>query len=227
MTLMANIKIPLPPLNIQQEIVVACEVVDEAVRQAQATIDHETKEIEDRFLAAQSQATKKIRLSDSIFELSIGKRVLKSEINEIGEGCPVYSANVFEPFGFTTKTLLTDFSMPSVLWGIDGDWMVNCLDSGVSFYPTDHCGILRVKTDEIEPEYIAWALRQEGARVNFTRSYRASIDRVSGLTLDLPPQEIQMQLVQELKESKHKITEAQRIIDNAPAQKQAILKQYL
>lgn len=81
------------------------------------------------------------RLSDkNYFDLSIGNRVLSDEVVENGS-IPIYSANVFEEFGKIDKQNITDFSMPSILWGIDGDWMVNILPANKPFYPTDHCGV--------------------------------------------------------------------------------------
>jgi hypothetical protein len=79
------------------------------------------------------------------FELSTGKRVLKEDINNNGIGVPVYSANVFEPFGSIDKELISDFSVSSVLWGIDGDWLVNYVSENEPFYPTDYCGVLEQK----------------------------------------------------------------------------------
>ena len=98
---------------------------------------------------------------------------------------PVYSANVAAPFGFI-KLLITDFSAPSVLWGIDGDWMTSYLPSDMPFYPTDHCGVLRCKTSEVNPRYLAHLLEVEGGKMGFSRSYRASIDRVQGITFTVP-----------------------------------------
>lgn len=65
------------------------------------------------------------KLSDSTkFSISIGRRVLKRDIKDDGK-YPVYSANVFKPFGYTDSLLFNDFNLSSVLWGIDGDWMTN------------------------------------------------------------------------------------------------------
>jgi len=57
--------------------------------------------------------------------------------------------------------LIKNFDTPSVLWGIDGDWMVNCLPAGIAFYPTDHCGVLRVKNGAMNERYLAYVLRKE------------------------------------------------------------------
>ncbi|MBN1637556.1 MAG: N-6 DNA methylase, partial [Ignavibacteriales bacterium] len=154
----SGLLIPLPPLNIQQKIVQECEIIVKQSEQARKAVDEVKKEIENEFNSAFNQASKILRLSDSrIFDLSIGKRVLQKEIEQ-SEGIPVYSANVFEPFGFIKKELLKDFSKSSVIWGIDGDWMVNYMPANKPFYPTDHCGVVRVKNDVVHPRYLAWVL---------------------------------------------------------------------
>ena len=85
------------------------------------------------------------KLNDkSRFTLSIGNRVLSSEVDDTGS-IPIFSANVYEEFGKINKQNITDFSSPSVIWGIDGDWMVNYIDKNHPFYPTDHCGVLRMQ----------------------------------------------------------------------------------
>ena len=131
------------------------------------------------------------------FELSIGNRVLSSDIVEDGT-IPVYSANVFEEFGRINKKLLTDFSIPSIIWGIDGDWMVNYIPEGKEFYPTDHCGVLRVKTDKILPLYMLYALKSEGDSERFSRSNRASIQKISTLRIQIPSLDIQKEIVENL-----------------------------
>ena len=128
----------------------------------------------------------RLSLSDTEkFSVAIGKRVLDKELVSDGS-IPVYSANVTAPFGFIDKLLITDFSAPSVLWGIDGDWMTSYLPSDMPFYPTDHCGVLRCKTSEVNPRYLAHLLEVEGGKMGFSRSYRASIDRVQGITFTFP-----------------------------------------
>ena len=136
------------------------------------------------------------KLSSADFDISIGDRVLSTEIVDDGE-IPVYSANVFESFGRINKRNLKDFSKPSVIWGIDGDWMVNFIPANVPFYPTDHCGVLRVNTDEILPEYLAFVLRVEGEFEKFSRANRASIQRIKSLRVQIPPLDVQKKIVDE------------------------------
>lgn len=138
-----------------------------------------------------------LRLDDKkSFKVSIGKRVLSSEISK-DNGIPVYSANVTQPFGYINKTLLDDFSEPSVLWGIDGDWMVNYIEENTPFYPTDHCGYLRVTSDDVIPYYVSLVLGIIGFNYGFSRTYRASIDRIKEVEIPVPPLDVQKVIVKE------------------------------
>ena len=128
------------------------------------------------------------------FSIIIGKRVLSTEITQ-GEGIPVFSANVTEPFGHINKNLMEDYSNPSILWGIDGDWMVNYIPQDTPFYPTDHCGVLRVLDKELSPYYVSLILYIVGKLYGFSRSYRASIDRIEEVEIPIPPEEIQRSIV--------------------------------
>ena len=152
-------------------------------------------------------------LSDKMFEISIGDRVLSTDITEDGK-IPVYSANVFEVFGHIDKQNIENFGCDSVIWGIDGDWMVNCIPAGTPFYPTDHCGVLRIKNDEIIPKYMAIALQVEGTYERFSRSNRASTQRVKKLTLQIPDKKTQAQVVAIIDDIDAKISKEEVTIES-------------
>jgi type I restriction-modification system DNA methylase subunit len=220
--------IPLPPKEIQEKIVTECEAIDQEVKQAQKTIDKANKEIEALFNDADAKANKTLKLSNSdIFKISIGKRVIASEIEQTENGIAVYSANVFEPFGYINKDLLKDFNNPSVIWGIDGDWMVNYIKENNPFYPTDHCGVLRVNGNEVNPRYLTWLLGREGEAVNFSRNHRASIDRIKGLSIKVPDIEDQNKTANEVIKLEQKIIQAQAKLEKSPEKKQQTLDNYL
>lgn len=126
---------------------------------------------------------------------------------------PVYSANVIKPFGYIDELLITDFSVPSVLWGIDGDWMTNYMPENIEFYPTDHCGVLRCKTSEVNPRYMAHLLDVEGAKMGFSRAYRASIDRVQGITFSVPARSVQDKTIEKIMEIEKHIREAEKKLE--------------
>ena len=125
---------------------------------------------------------------DSLFSLRIGTRVLKRDCVE--RGIPCISANVRDVFGYIAESkLLNDFDVPSLTWGIDGtfDWFL--IPSGVRFHPTDHCGVLRVVDKTIDPEYLYHALRATRDRHGFDRTYRANLENVARVSVEVPVRE--------------------------------------
>ncbi|MDD5150881.1 MAG: restriction endonuclease subunit S [Flavobacterium sp.] len=223
----SDFKIPLPPLDIQQKIVSEIEVLEVKEKKAKEEIEKGKETIVNLFNQAESKANKVVRLRDgNIFQVSIGKRVLKNEFVENGK-IPVYSANVIEPFGSIDKLLIEDFSKSSVLWGIDGDWMVNHLPKDYPFYPTDHCGVLRVKDNSINEKYLAFILEKEGKAFEFSRTKRASIDRIQGIKIAVPPIAEQQKIVSEIVKIETKIAILEKEIDAIPKLKEVVLKKYL
>lgn len=227
-SMLKELKIPLPPLDIQQKIVDEIDKIDKTVALSEERINSNKNEIHNLLKALYDGAVQKIRLSDStVFNLSIGKRVLNSDLMVNGK-IPVYSANVFQPFGYIDKMLISDFSKSSVLWGIDGDWMTNVIAENIPFYPTDHCGFIRIlKENIIAEKYLAFALNKEGKTLGFSRSKRASIDRVEGITIPLPEFKDQQKKLFQIEKLEKQIDEAQKAIDASAELKNAVLKKYL
>lgn len=151
-------------------------------------------------------------LSDKIFDISIGDRVVSDEVEANGT-IPIISANVFEEFGRINKQNITDFSRPSIIWGIDGDWMVNLIPAGSKFYPTDHCGYMRINSNDILPKYMAIALEVEGRFEKFSRSNRASRQRIQNLIIQIPSDiSVQQAIVDEITAIENKIKENENAI---------------
>lgn len=224
----SSFKLPLAPVDIQEKIVVECDAVDNEVEEARKQIAKSESEIEQAFSNATKDATKILRLNDShIFNLSIGRRVVSNEIVPNGQ-YQVVSANVHDEFGRINHSVLDDFSVPSILWGIDGDWMVNYIEKNILFAPTDHCGVIRVLDEtEILPKYLTYPLLKVGERERFSRANRASTERVRSLTITVPDIDTQKDVVAKVRECEALIAEANSIIDNSAKRKQAILDKYL
>ena len=117
--------------------------------------------------------------------------------------------------------------MPSVLWGIDGDWMTSYMPESKEFYPTDHCGVLRCKTEEVNPRYLVHILEVEGRKMGFSRSYRASIDRVQGITFTVPERDKQDSIINEIVEIEKKISNAESKLKEFEVKQAEILRRYL
>lgn len=225
-----EVKIPLPPLDIQNQIVYECEKVDEEYNNSRMTVEEYKKkiaEVFERLEVISRHGGIIFRLSNSyIFNISIGRRILNSEVSP-NYNIPVYSANVFEPFGMIDKLLIEDFSKDSVLWGIDGDWMVNVIPANNPFYPTDHCGVLRIKTDDILPKYMAHLLEEEGKKAGFKRSYRASIDRIEALSVQVAPIEEQKKAISAIETYEAEISKAKAVMQGCAERKKKILEKWL
>ena len=225
-----SIKIPVPPIPVQQEIVDACAKIDEEYNATRMSIETYRQKIADLFAeldVVMSTGGYKLSLSDTQkFSVAIGKRVLDKELVSNGK-IPVYSANVTAPFGFIDKLLITDFSVPSVLWGIDGDWMTSYLPSDMPFYPTDHCGVLRCKTSEVNPRYLAHILEVEGRKMGFSRSYRASIDRVHGIAFTVPDISIQNNAMSKVADYEMAIKELEGSLEKIASRRSEIIRKAL
>ena len=122
---------------------------------------------------------------DSLFSLYIGRRVLKRDC--IDDGMPCISANVRDVFGYIAESkLIKSFDVPSLTWGIDGnfDWFL--IAANYPFHPTDHCGVLRVLDNDIDPDYLYRALRATRNRHGFDRTYRANLKNVERVSVEIP-----------------------------------------
>ena len=224
----AEFKLPFPKIEIQERIVEEISPLSNFQKVSTEKIEKEITLIEQMYDNLYRNSKSSIRLSDKdTFVLFIGKRVLNKELLKNGE-IPVYSANVFAPFGYLDKLLIEDFNQKSVLWGIDGDWMVNTLDKNIPFYPTDHCGVLRLKDNtKLLENYVAYALKREGAEYGFSRSKRASIDRIETIKIPVPDIYDQKTIVARVLPLEKEIEKLQKEIDEIPVKKQAILDKYL
>ena len=223
-----DIKVPLPPKVIQKKIIAECQIIDKEKSKAKDILDKAKIEVENLYKALFSNTNKNLKLSNSNdFDVFIGKRVLQNEIENNEEGLPIYSANVFQTFGYINKEFITDFSKSSILWGIDGDWMVNVIPENKPYYPTDHCGVIRVKNKDIHPKYLAWVLQKEGEQLKFSRSHRASTERIKGITIKAPSITEQNIAIKLIEMQEKLINKSKEIINGIAERKQAILTKHL
>lgn len=178
--------------------------------------------LDNKFLSSFDKTIKEYPLSNPIFKLSIGKRILNSDLLEDGK-IPVYSANVLEIFGFIDKEILPDYDSDSV----DGDWMVSFMPKNKKFYPTDHCGVLRVNDTKLNVKYISFVLNEAGKKQGFSRKLRASIDRIRSLRVKLPSLDFQDKIVDIIDKIEKKVNENKIELSKLEKEKEKILQKYL
>ncbi len=106
--------------------------------------------------------------------------------------------------------------------------MVNHIDKDKPFYPTDHCGVIRIiDKNKINPRYLALALEKVGKEFGFSRHYRASIDRIKGITIEVPSIELQNDFARKVQMLESRIDQAKTIIEGAKERKEKVMEKYL
>lgn len=123
---------------------------------------------------------------EDMFSLFIGDRVLRKDTTKDMTSVPVFSANVRVPMGYIPASNIKDFSKPSILWGIDGNFEFNAIPAETAFATTDHCGTIRILKDEILPEYLLFALDAQRRHETFNRSFRASLSNMRLFRIRVP-----------------------------------------
>lgn len=127
---------------------------------------------------------KTLYLSDDAFSLEIGKRVLKKDI--CPNGIPVYSANPNQLFGYTAQSNINDFSKPSILWGIDGNFEFGYIPENIKFATTDHCGRITINSNNIISEFVYYQLQGSKNSYEFNRVYRANKNNITIVSVNIP-----------------------------------------
>lgn len=140
-------------------------------------------------------ATKKvISIGDkSYFSIFIGKRVLRKDLEAMRDSknaiIPLYSANVHKSFWFVERSNISDFSSPSILWWIDGDFDFSIQEPENIFATTDHCGCIKILDKNIHSWYLLYILRIAKTLYNFDRSLRSNLENISKIEISIPVRE--------------------------------------
>jgi type I restriction enzyme M protein len=122
---------------------------------------------------------REVSLNDTeCFQLAIGTRVLKKNLASIAGDIPLYSANVFEPFGHICYSNIVTFNHPVILWGIDGNFDLNYIKPNILFATTDHCGAITILQSDIIPQYVLYCLYILKEELAFDRNFRASLSNM-------------------------------------------------
>ena len=172
----------------EEDNIITVEEFSDLIKDISSTLE-EFSEIAKEVSLKKKEVTelKEILLNDkSYFELSIGKRIVKKDIVKFSGNIPIYSANVFKPVGFSNKSNITNFDNNFVLWGIDGDFEFNAIPKNTPFISTDHCGVIRILSDNILPKYLMIQLENIKHLYGFDRGLRASLKNMSKVKISIP-----------------------------------------
>jgi type I restriction enzyme M protein len=190
--------------------------------------------------------TIKIKLSNKkYFDLFIGKRITKKQLQNIKGDIPIYSANVYKPIGFHHTSNIQSFDFNNVLWGIDGNFEFNFIKKNTPFATTDHCGTIKILNENIFAEYLMIELERCKHTYGFDRELRSSLKNMQEVEIFIPildngkiDTQTQTTIIEQfnvIKEIKEKITDYKAQIKNLKVEinneienkKQVTLKQII
>ncbi len=220
-TNLKEIKIPMPPPEIQRQIADECETVDQETDQARQTITAAEQTIEEKVQVV-INAGHEMKNIDRVLTLEYGISLRKKK--RISGDFPVYGSNGI--VGSHNEFLV---SAPCIIVGRKGsagevNWSVtNCTPIDTTFYVK----LLDETTTDLK--FIYHMLKSLNLPSLKGGSGPGGINRnnVYALRIPVPPLDVQQQLAAEVKKLEAEITKTQAVIDNATERKNAILTKYL
>ena len=243
---MLDIKIPLPPLEVQQQIVDECEAVDQETDEDRQTITAVKQRIEEKVNRLWSESIKDkldnvIRINTKSYNptLNLDKEFIYIDIDSVGKANGVidYSKR------------LTGKNAPSRARRIakNGNTIISTVRpylKGFAFVDTDDIddcvfstgfAVLESKSPNSLLDKVVYylfmyldELMQQMINTMEKSSYPSiNEDDIKNYQFPIPPLNIQQQLVEEVAQLEAKITKAQAVIDEATERKNAILRNYL
>ncbi|HZF71397.1 MAG TPA: N-6 DNA methylase [Sulfuricurvum sp.] len=241
-------KIPLPPLDIQEQIVKECENVDSAVILAQNIIEDIKITIDQKIQEIYQSSYPLQKLKEITSKIGSGATPLGGESAYKQSGITlIRSMNIYDD-GFKSKGLafidetqaqkLDNVTVQEndILFNITGASVARCCIVENQYLPArvnQHVSIIRLNNSAL-PQYVHQILIGSHAKneLLFNASGGTTREAITKAMLEefkipLPSLDIQKEIVAEIETLEVKIAEAKSVIENAQAKKEAILKKYL
>lgn len=237
-----NIKIPLPPLDVQQKIVNKCEAVDKNTEQAQQTINDTKEQIKNKMQAV-INAGHPIKKLESFSDIKSGGTPsrknniywnigtipwLKSEVCKEGYITKNINYEKITKKGLNksnAKWLLADTTLIALVGATKGK------TAFLTFEATTNQNIAGIKSidNNVLDLFIFYCLKSFYKLIikDLSQYDMLNLTNIKNIQIPVPPVKIQKQLVAEIEKLEQQITQAQTIIDNSKDKKNNILNKYL
>ncbi len=215
-------KIPLPPLDIQKEIVKECEKVDKDVEKANTTSKASKNEIINSLNF--SSENELMKLSD-VCDMKAGKFVSASNINdEYLEGLyPCYGGNGLRGY---VETFTHDGIYPII--GRQGALCGNVMLAKNKFHATEHAVVVIPKIEvDIIWLYHKLVIMDLNQYKTGVAQPGLSVKNLNVVDIQIPSFKNQKEIVSKIEKLEENIAKSQKVIDEASDKKQAILRKYL
>ena len=240
-TNLKEMKIPLPPPDVQKQIVGECDTVDQETVQARQAITAAKQEIEKKLQAVINVEHNMKKIGD-VYKTASGGTPLSSKKEYYKNGTipwinsgEVSKKEINFADSFITELGLNNsnaklFPPGTVLLAMYGATAgkVALLNIEAS---TNQALCALLPTEGMVPKFLVLVLESMyqyllNLRTGIARD-NLSQEKIRNIRIPVPPLDIQQQLAAEIAQLEAKITEAQAVIDNAIERKNAILKKHL
>ncbi len=239
---MKEIKIPLPQLNVQHQIVNECKVVDQETNQAREAITTAKQEIEEKLQEVVSASSKIKKLGDIADIKSGGTPSRKNDAYWENGSIPWLRSEVCKEMHISknisyeciteeglnnssAKWLASDTTLIALVGATKGK------TAFLTFEATTNQNIAGIKSlsENILDIYIFYCLKSLYNRItqDLSQYDMLNLTEIKNIRIPVPLLNIQQQFAVEVEQLESKITEAQVVIDNATERKNAILTEYL
>ena len=229
---MKEIKIPLPPIKVQQQIIDKCKVVDQKTDEARQTITKAKEEIE--ALVNSIGKTSKLdqvvnKISDIVNPQEEDGIVYYIGLENIESQTGVLLGNIQSDYS-TIKSNKNVFRKGDILYGKLRPNLNKVVLANIDGICSTDILVLRPNDPNSATFYKHYFLSEAFNSEVLTTVSGQQLPRTSWEKINripVPPSDIQQQFAAEVEQLEAKITEAQVEIDNATERKNAILKKYL
>lgn len=238
-----EIQIPLPPMNIQRQIIHAYEAINTEVVQAKETISTAKLDINEQVKQCFKQHP--LKQLNEIADLSRGAspRPIDDFWTEAADGVPwikIGDVTTGAKYVEVTAQKITPAGAEKSKRVRPGDFIIsNSMSVGrpyiLAIEGCVHDGwlVLANIINDVNKDYLYYALSSDSAQSQFQAQAlggvvkNLNIDRAKGVTIAVPPIALQLKLVKAVQAIEQTIAQAQAVIDEAPAKKQAVMQRYL
>lgn len=239
-----SIKIPLPPLNIQEQIVKECQKVDDEVSKANETIEQTKEKIENKILSFSENNLKKVSLESISLSISTGLTPLRtnSQFWQNGTIPWLKTEQLGEKYIYDTNEKISTIALEKTSIKINpkntlsiamyGEGRTRGSLSILKEEMTTNQACCNVYLDDKKAnyEYVYYYLTTQYENLRSLASgvrHNLNTSHIKNYMIPLPSIETQKQIVSEIEKLEVKINEAKKIIDGAKEKKEEILKNYL
>ena len=235
------IKIPLPPLSIQQQIVTECNVIDKAAGIAQNEAEKGKREIDEKIKMIYENYKELVRL-DKVSKITRGRFshrprneprfyngiypfIQTGEIVKAKGGKISYTQTLNEEGLRVSKLFQPSIVLVTIA--------ANIGDTAVLDYPAcfPDSIVALIPTEDINVYFLEFMMREQKQYLNDIAPQMAqkniNIEILSKVKIPVPPIAEQEKLVAEIELLEKRIAESQKIISEAASLKQGVMKKYL